>query len=156
VTSSNLKHLFIDEKRVTFDRRDDSVTLFPDRDFRFIAAERIGYASGAGRSWTATAPDGTERHCEGRKDAALWLIEQTRDQRSARKSSQAARRTSEVKATDEVMALIQRFRADYPRPRPIGGDPNEAVFFVFHPAELRDLLLDFQRVGRGPAVPYDL
>jgi hypothetical protein len=144
MSSSNLTHLFLDDRRVTFDRRDDSVTLFPDRDFRFIAAERIGLATGAGRSWTATAPDGTIRYCEGRKDAALWLIERTRARRSIRESSHSTRRKLEANATDEVMELIKQVRPNYTRPRSFVSDPQGAVFFVFGPDELRDLLHDLQ------------
>lgn len=149
MSSSNLKHLFIDGRRVTFDRRDNSVTLFPDNDFRFIAAEHIGHAEGSGRSWTATTPEGTARHCDGRKDAARWLIDQTSKRRENRESSQSVRRTSEGDATEEAMELIKLIRPDYQQPRPFDGDPNGAVYFVFHPAELRDLLLDFRDAEHG-------
>lgn len=145
MSSSNLKHLFIDGRRVTFDRRDNSVTLFPDNDFRFIAAEHIGHAKGSDRSWTATTPEGTARHCDGRKDAALWLIDQTSERRTNRERSQSIRRTSEAGATEEAMELIKLVRPDYPRPRPLNSDPNGAVYFVFGPAELRDLLLDSRK-----------
>lgn len=147
MSSSNLKHLFIDGRRVTFDRRDDSVTLFPDDGFRFIAAEHIGRAEGSGRSWIATTPEGTARHCDGRKDAAIWLIDQTSERRADRKRSQSDRRTSEAGATKETMELIKSIRPDFQQPRPFDGDPNGAVYFVFHPAELRDLLLDFRALN---------
>jgi hypothetical protein len=141
VAENNLTHVFIDGQRVTFDRRDESVTLFPDEDFRFARAERIGSAEGADRDWIATAPDGMTRRLDGRKAVARWLIQATEEQRTARASERDAQRTQTDAAVDEALAIIHTVLPSCRRPGPLMGDPDARTFFVFDPEELRDLLV---------------
>lgn len=142
MSGSNLKHIFIDGRRVTFDRRDDSVTLFPDGGFHFNGARVIGRARGAGRDWLATAPDGHTARVEGRKAAAEWLLERTADERLALNVRENAERSTEAEAIDEAMVLLREVRPEAARPRPVAGDDGGPVFFIFGPAEFRDILRD--------------
>src|SRR5262249_12430561 len=82
IAEKNWTHLFNDGRRVSFDRRDGSVILYPDEDFHVLGSYHLGYAEGYGTDWTATAPDGTKYRASGRKDAANWLIERTAEERA--------------------------------------------------------------------------
>lgn len=147
MTASNLRHIFIDGRRVTFDRRDDSVTLFPDDGHRFIGAHRLGYAKGSKRDWTATALNGAERTCDGRTAAANWLIEHTQRERAEVAAAQAETRAAEGIAADQATEMIRGVQPNYRRPQPLDGDPTGQVFFVFVAEEMRDLLLDLRATG---------
>lgn len=146
--AGNLKHLFIDGRRVTFDRRDDSVTLFPDTDFRFLGAERIGTARGSHRDWIATTPNGRVTQLGGRKACALWLIEQTAETRSERATRMAHDQEVEELAVEEAMEILKQVRRDPRPPASVSGDPRGKAFFVFHPWELRDLLRDVRDLNK--------
>jgi hypothetical protein len=141
MAEKNWTHLFIDGRRVSFDRRDGSVTLFPDEDFRFGRAESIGHAEGFGRDWAVTAPDGTTYQATGRKDAATWLLEATERARVQRAEKRVEDELTAEEATAEATAIIRTVRPDFRTPGPLMGNADAARFFIFSPEELRDLLV---------------
>ena len=102
MAEKNWTHLVIDGRRVSFDRRDNSVTLFPDDDFRLLLAERIGHAEGLGNDWTATAPDGTKHRARGRTAAAKWLIETTAEDRVRAAVEREQQEAKDASAVDEA------------------------------------------------------
>jgi hypothetical protein len=144
MSSSNLKHIFIEGRRVTFDRRDDSVMVFPDEGFHFNGARVIGRARGEGRDWEATAPSGETARVEGRKAAAEWLLERTADERADLDLRERAERSAEAEAIEEAMVLLREVRPEAARPRPVLGDDGGRAFFIFGPAEFRDILRDLK------------
>jgi hypothetical protein len=140
MAEKNRTHVFIDGRRVSFDRRDNSVTLFPDSDFRLIRAERIGYAEGSGRDWKATAPDGRTRHADGRKAAAKWLIDATKDERALRAARRNNADVDSRAALAEAMSIIHTVWPDEPPPQPFMGEQGADTFFIYTPQRMRDLV----------------
>jgi hypothetical protein len=151
MASGNWTHLFIDGRRVSFDRRDNSVTWFPDDGFRLSASHRIGYAEGKGTSWVATSPTGKTHHAAGRKAAAVWLIEQSTDDIAAKERDRATERRRQEAAREEAMAVINRIWPDHRPPGPLMGDDDAPIYFIFEPTEMRDLLEVTLALGRETA-----
>ena len=138
---SNCSHLIIDGRRVSFDRRDSSVTLFPDEEFRLLRAEHIGYAEGSANRWTATAPDGAKHHSRGRKGAALWLIERTAETRASRDADRVKQATVGDAANEEAAAIIRTVWPDFRKPGPMMDNPDALTFYTFSPEKMRDLVV---------------
>lgn len=144
MSAGNLKHIFIEGKRVTFDRRDDSVMLFPDEGFHFNGARVIGRARGTDRDWEVRAPNGASARVDGRKAAAVWLLECTAEERAALDTEEEEERSAEAQAIEEAMVLLRKVRPGAARPRPVAGDSGGPAFFIFRPAEFRDILRDLK------------
>jgi hypothetical protein len=141
MAEKNWTHLFIDGRRVSFDRRDNSVTLFPDDGFRLMLAERIGHAEGFGNDWTATAPDGTKHRARGRTAAAKWLMETTAEDRARAAAEREQREAKDASAVDEALAILRAVAPESARSQPMKMSRDAQPFFVFSPESMRDLLV---------------
>jgi hypothetical protein len=148
MAEKNWTHLFIDGRRVSFDRRDGSVTLYPDEGFDPLVAYPLGHAEGFGNDWTATAPDGTVYRARGRKDAAIWLIETTAEEREQHERERAQQADDDDLACEEATAIIRTVWPDFQKPGPFLGNPNAQPLFIFEPCRMRDLLVAL--TGEGP------
>ena len=140
MAGKNLQHLFIDGCRVTFDRRDHSVTIFPDENYSLGRAHLIGWAEGSGRLWTATAPDGTKHRVDGRKAAAEWLIKATEEDRRRAESDRAEAQQRDEKAVKEAVAILNTLTGDVRIPQPARVF-DSGPMFLLDPEQMRDLLV---------------
>jgi hypothetical protein len=141
MATKNWTHLFIDGRRVSFDRRDDSVTLYPDEDFRVSLSTRIGYAERTGSGWKVSAPDGATHYATSRKAAAEWLIEATA---IGRADAEAERQRQEVKDDDAIKqatAILETLAPDLEIPRPFRISADASPFFVLSPEGMQEPLL---------------
>jgi hypothetical protein len=140
MAQSNWTHLFIDGRRVSFDRRDNSVTLYPEEEFRVARATRVGYAERSASGWTATAPDGTTHHAAGRKAAAEWLIKATAGIRAQAEAERERQEQKDEDAIAEALAILDMLGPDVSI-APFRMSEDTSAMFLLSPVQMRDLLV---------------
>jgi hypothetical protein len=142
--ANNWTHVFVDGRRVGFDRRDDSVVMAPDDDPDGMPTVWLGQAVYEGnRRWAVSTREGQRATVESRRAAAVWLLEATAEKRAADNARQQERDARDREAAEDAARVIRTVWPDY-------AAPNDALFggaFMLSAVQMRDLLVALTAPG---------